>query len=294
MEFTHLNNSGYGRMVDVSDKEPTYRVASAQGCVYLNNETINMIKEGIIKKGDVLNIAQTAGIMAAKKTSFIIPLCHNINLTFADILYNILPERIIIRSLVKTKAETGVEMEALNAVSACALTIYDMCKSVQKNISISDIYLLYKDGGKSGKYILPQVSNVCISEQRGTVKRSVPYVELKKDFGIISDAHAGNWHRQVSLLSKESTAKIENIKLEAGIFAENILTEGICFDNIKIGSILKVGEVSLEVTQIGKECHNSCTVKEKTGKCVMPTDGIFTRVLTDGFIYSGCKIIICS
>lgn len=152
MELTHFNKEGHARMVDVTDKEITCREAIATGVVYMREETIKAIIDGNIKKGDVLSVAQVAGIMAAKKTADIIPMCHPLMLTSVDISFDVRKTEIEIKATVKCKGETGVEMEALNAVSTAALTIYDMCKAVQKDMVISDIKLLEKTGGKSGHY----------------------------------------------------------------------------------------------------------------------------------------------
>lgn len=152
MEFTHFNEEGRAKMVDVTDKNPTNRCAVAEGCVYMNKETVRAIVDGTVKKGDVLSVAQVAGIMAAKKTSDIIPMCHPIMITGVDITFEVKETEIGIRAKVKCKGETGVEMEALTAVSAAALTIYDMCKAIQKDMVIGEIKLLEKSGGKSGDY----------------------------------------------------------------------------------------------------------------------------------------------
>lgn len=153
MEFTHFNEAGKAHMVEVGDKDDTKRVAIARGRIRMKKETIDMVKEGLIKKGDVLSVAQVGGIMGAKKTSELIPMCHNIFLAGADIRFNVLEESIEIESEVKTVGKTGVEMEALTAVSIAALTIYDMCKAVDKSMVIEDIKLIKKSGGKSGEYI---------------------------------------------------------------------------------------------------------------------------------------------
>jgi len=154
-ELTHINNEGRAKMVDVSDKQATVREAIACGTVFVSADTFKIITQGESKKGDVLSVAQVAGIMAAKRTSEIIPMCHPINITGVDISFN--PDKecntIEITAIVHSKGETGVEMEALTAVSVTALTIYDMCKSLQKDIKISDIKLVKKTGGKSGDYI---------------------------------------------------------------------------------------------------------------------------------------------
>ena len=151
-DFTHFNDSGRAKMVDVGEKAVTERIATAGGKVLVNPETFRLIKEGGMKKGDVLGTAQIAGIMAAKKTSAIIPMCHPLMLTGIDIDFNMVEETstIEIKATVKCKGVTGVEMEALTAASAAALTIYDMCKAVQKDMILDRICLLSKTGGKSG------------------------------------------------------------------------------------------------------------------------------------------------
>lgn len=152
MEFTHFNEQGLSKMVDVTDKDITSRKAEATAFVKINKLTLDKIKSGTVSKGDVLSVAQVAGIMAAKNTSNAIPMCHPIIITGADINFEFKENGIIIRSIVRCKGETGVEMEALHAVTVAALTIYDMCKAVQKDIEISDIHLLSKCGGKSGDF----------------------------------------------------------------------------------------------------------------------------------------------
>ena len=152
MEFTHFNTEGRAKMVDVTDKDVTSRQAIAEGVIYMNEQTRQAIVEGKVKKGDVLSVAQVAGIMSAKKTSDIIPMCHPLMLTGVDISFDVKETEIVIRATVKCKGETGVEMEALTAVSAAALTIYDMCKAIQKDMTIGEIKLLEKSGGKSGEY----------------------------------------------------------------------------------------------------------------------------------------------
>ena len=139
-----------------------------------------------------------------------------------------------------------------------------------------------------------KVLAVSISEKKGTKKHTVPFVNLIEDFGIEGDAHAGKWHRQVSLLAQES---MENMKkklptLKAGDFAENILTEGIILYKLPIGTILKIGQCMLEVTQIGKECHFGCEIRHIVGDCVMPREGIFTRVIKGGKIQANDDIEI--
>ena len=152
MKLTHFNEQGRARMVDVSEKAQTYRVARAAATVRMAKATMDKIKEGSIGKGDVLAVAQVAGIMAAKKNSELIPMCHPLLLTKVDISFEIEETALHIRSEVRCHGETGVEMEALTAVSVAALTVYDMCKAVDRAMRIDGIHLLYKEGGKSGVY----------------------------------------------------------------------------------------------------------------------------------------------
>ena len=152
MELTHFNEQGRARMVDVSEKARTFRVARAEATVRMAKTTMDKIKEGDIGKGDVLAVAQVAGIMAAKKNSELIPMCHPLLLTKVDISFSIEDTVLHILSEVRCHGETGVEMEALTAVSVAALTVYDMCKAVQRDMRIDNVHLLYKEGGKSGVY----------------------------------------------------------------------------------------------------------------------------------------------
>ena len=152
MDLTHFNEQGHARMVDVSEKAQTCRVARATVTVQMAAATMERIRAGTIGKGDVLAVAQVAGIMAAKKNSDIIPMCHPLLLTKVDITFALEETDLHIRSEVCCCGETGVEMEALTAASVAALTVYDMCKAVQRDMSITDIRLLYKEGGKSGVY----------------------------------------------------------------------------------------------------------------------------------------------
>ncbi|MDI6689346.1 MAG: cyclic pyranopterin monophosphate synthase MoaC [Actinomycetota bacterium] len=154
-EFTHIDEHGRARMVDVSEKEPTVREAIARGRVKMSPKTLKLIKTGGIRKGDVLAVAQVAGIMAAKRTSELIPMCHPLQITAVDIDFSMNDEdsTVEVEAVVKTRDRTGVEMEALVAVSAAALTIYDMCKAVDRAITLTDIRLVKKTGGKSGTFI---------------------------------------------------------------------------------------------------------------------------------------------
>lgn len=153
-DLTHFNQRGEAHMVDVGDKDVTHRVAVAGGEIRMLPETLAMIAEGTHKKGDVLGIARIAGIMGAKRTSDLIPLCHPIGLTHVDIAFQIdtKENRVSCAARTETRSQTGVEMEALTAVQVALLTIYDMCKAVDRGMVIGDICLLEKAGGKSGNY----------------------------------------------------------------------------------------------------------------------------------------------
>ncbi len=153
-DFTHFNEDGRAKMVNVGAKESSHRKAVAAGTVLVNRETFSLIQSGGMKKGDVLTVAQIAGIMGAKKTSDIIPMCHPIQIHGVNLELALNEERcaVEITATVSCDGKTGVEMEALTAVSVAALTIYDMCKAVQKDIVIEQIYLLEKSGGIHGDY----------------------------------------------------------------------------------------------------------------------------------------------
>jgi cyclic pyranopterin phosphate synthase len=152
MEFTHVNEQGRARMVDVSAKDDSERVAIARAVISMQPETLALIKSGGIKKGDVLAVAQVAGIMGAKQTSSLVPMCHPLMLTSVDLNFEMDDDNscIIITSVVKTTGKTGVEMEAITGAAVAAITIYDMAKAVDRWMEISEIKLLEKWGGKSG------------------------------------------------------------------------------------------------------------------------------------------------
>jgi len=151
-KLSHFNRHGEAQMVDIAAKAVTHRIAIAEGTIAMNRETLTMVEEGLHKKGDVLGIARIAGIMAAKKTADLIPLCHPLPLTHIEISFSLDAKESAVRceSKVETSARTGVEMEALTAVQVALLTVYDMCKSVDRGMSISGVRLLEKMGGKSG------------------------------------------------------------------------------------------------------------------------------------------------
>ena len=154
LTLNHIDDEGRARMVDISDKPDSARTAVAKGRVLLGEEAFNLVRENRIRKGDVLSVAQIAGILGAKQTSRLVPLCHDVLLEGVDLDLELNEDdfAIDVRAFVKTTGPTGVEMEALTAVSVAALTIYDMCKSVSKEIAITDTQLLAKTGGQSGDY----------------------------------------------------------------------------------------------------------------------------------------------
>ena len=153
-EFNHFDKNGNAVMVDVSGKEPTYRTAVAQGKILVSEEILQAVLEQKVKKGDVLGVARVAGIMAVKQTSSIIPMCHPLMIQKCSVDFQVLLGEQAIQAVctVKTEGKTGVEMEALHGVSAALLTIYDMCKAIDKKMVIRDIHLVEKTGGKSGDF----------------------------------------------------------------------------------------------------------------------------------------------
>ncbi len=154
-KLSHLDAEGKARMVDVSGKEVTERIAVARGTIFMRAETLSLIMEKKVKKGDVFSVARVAGIMAAKKTSELIPMCHPLNLTSVEIELTPQqdPPRVEIEAVVKVTGKTGVEMEAMTAAAVAGLTIYDMCKAVDREMTVSDVRLVKKSGGKSGAFI---------------------------------------------------------------------------------------------------------------------------------------------
>jgi len=154
-KLTHLDPEGRARMVDVTEKDITERVAAARGTVFMRPETLSLIMDKKVEKGDVFSVARVAGIMAAKKTPELIPMCHPLNITSVEVFLTPQqnPARVEIEAVVRVIGKTGVEMEAMTAVSVCGLTIYDMCKAVDREMSIGEIRLVKKSGGKSGTFI---------------------------------------------------------------------------------------------------------------------------------------------
>ena len=162
MEFTHFDENGNALMVDVSEKAETKREGTARGRIYMSHHCLKKVKEGTMAKGDVLGVARVAGIMGAKKTSELIPLCHLLNLTKLTVDFTIKEETNEIEAActARTTGKTGVEMEALTGVNIALLTIYDMCKAVDKSMEMGNIYLEHKSGGKSGEFVNPRKQGI--------------------------------------------------------------------------------------------------------------------------------------
>lgn len=294
-KLSHLGESGNIQMVDISSKIPTLRRARCSGRIYMKSETINLIKKNKIEKGNVLTTAKIAGILAAKQTDKFIPLCHTISMDIIDLNFEINENFIEATSLVETTYKTGVEMEAFMVVSIALLTIYDMCKSVDRTMEIDEIKLLEKRGGKTTFY-RNKILSINISKDRGTIKRPVREVKIVKNFGIESDAHSEkNSPRQISILSTLSIEKIrkKGLNIKYGEFGENLTIKDIPIYEIPVGTKIKCGnEVELEITQIGKECINRCSIYEQVGDCVMPREGVFARVLRGGILQVNEDIVI--
>ena len=312
-DLTHINEQGRARMVDVSAKEGTQRVARAAGFVHMVPATLELVRTGGCKKGDVLAVAQVAGIMAAKRCWELVPMCHPIQLTGVDVRFELsdAPCGVAIEAECRCCGQTGVEMEALTAASVAGLTIYDMLKAVQRDMVVSDVRLLEKSGGKSGHFVRGSVVAVdkgtvplstadgvvvatSVSTKKGTRKVPQESIRLEVGLGVAGDAHAGAWHRMVSLLPEESVDEMRELlpKLAAGDFAENILTRGLSLKDLPVGTVLEVGECELAMTQIGKKCHSDCEIHRITGKCVMPTDGVFAVVTRGGTVRPGDPVRI--
>jgi cyclic pyranopterin monophosphate synthase len=323
--LSHIDESGAARMVDVSGKRATIRVARVGARVWMAPATLCLLEEQALPKGDVLAVAKVAGIMAAKRTSELVPLCHPLALSQVDLTFAIAEDeaRIDIECTTRTEDRTGVEMEALVGASVAAITIYDMCKAVDRGMVIGDLRLLEKTGGKedyiraaedaaardasaapegdTGRLSAPSaavmptvppagtVVAVNVSEAKGERKKAAVEVMLRQEHGIEGDAHAGSWHRQVSLLAQESIDKMTAAGLDVGPgdFAENVTTLGIDVAALPVGTTLDMGEALVEVTQIGKECHARCAIYYQAGDCVMPREGIFVRVLRGGRVAPG-------
>ncbi len=298
-------------MIDVTEKAETVREAIAKGKISMSASTLELIREGKILKGDILAVSETAGILAAKDTPKLIPLCHPLLLTDISIEYYLPPNGNYIDIIAKTRGtgKTGFEMEALIAVAVSALNIYDMCKGIDKSMSIDQIRLMRKSGGKSGVYVAETENSqnnskcgkliaVCISETDDS-KVPVEKAVLRKGYGLVGDMHAGS-SRQVSLLSKETIDKMlialssvnykrmqsQKIEIHPGDSAENLLIEGLDLVSLPLNTKIHIGEKALlKVSQIGKKFH-------KPGYYLLPLEGIFADVIKGGVVQAGDDVVI--
>jgi cyclic pyranopterin monophosphate synthase len=255
MDLTHIDEKGAARMVDVSEKQPTKREAKAQAVVKMRPETLSLILTDQIKKGDVFATARIAGIMAAKKTSEIIPLCHPIPITSVSV--EIVPEKpdtVVIEATVGCKFETGVEMEALHAASAAALTLYDMCKAVDRGMEIVSIRLLEKSGGRSGHFVRKE-------------DPSIVAFRLKKG-------------AEVSMLDTHAKADMQAVR-EQGLcmkkFKADIETKNTDFDKLSVGDTFEIGGYGFTVTR-KKECFEDCALHNSGQYCPLKHGCIFAEV----------------
>ncbi len=299
MEFTHFNEQNRARMVNVGDKNVSKRLALASGRIFVSPELIELINGGRVKKGDVLAVSQVAGIMAAKETSRIIPMCHPLFLSGVDIQFSVNDDSIDAVSVVTCEGKTGVEMEALTAVSIALLSIYDMCKSTGYGMSMGNISLLYKEGGKSDyvrdKGAAGEVVSLNVGSGKGSVKKPVSECSFISGKGIENDAHFGSGKRQVSLLARESYAEVDakpGHSLEWGSFGENITTGGLSFHTLPLGTIFKIGNVFLRLSQTGKTCRSGEEKQPFAGDCVMPGEVVFAEVIYGGKAVTGDPIQI--
>ena len=307
-KFSHVDNEGRARMVDVSPKSVQLRTAKARGQIQMAEATARLIAENRMKKGDVLTVAEVVGITAAKRTFELIPLCHPLDITRVDVAASIEKNAVVVTSEVSCIGRTGIEMEALMAVSVALLTVYDMCKAVDKQMRINDILLIEKTKEdltatplppretheKLHQYARGNVVSVNISTEKGTPKKPVREI-LINDQGVAGDAHSGHWHRQLSVLAAEMIEAFSaqtGRKIAPGEFAENITSRGLALEEVSLLDRFQIGDVLLEVTQIGKTCHgDTCAIFREVGQCVMPKQGIFCRVLSGGRVLPGDPMI---
>jgi cyclic pyranopterin phosphate synthase len=303
--LTHVDQHGTARMVDVDGKTVTHRRAVAGAFIHMHPETLAMIAEGLAPKGDVFAVARVAGIMAAKRTSELIPLCHQLSITRASVDFEPMAGGVNILATVETNDVTGVEMEALTAAGVAALTLYDMCKAVDRGMIVDNLGLVEKNGGRSGRWTreeevqampLPPpgvVVSVNLSARKTVRKTRGQSGTLVFDRGFEGDAHAGDWHRQVSLLGQESIDKMvaRGLRVGPGDFAENITTSGINLLALPVGTVIAIGDSSkLEISQMGKVCHTRCAIYYQAGDCVMPREGLFAVVRGAGEVRIGDAI----
>jgi cyclic pyranopterin monophosphate synthase len=296
-------------MMDVSRKDETQRGATAECVVRMKPATLRLIRTGKIPKGDVAAVSQTAGILAAKQTPALLPLCHPLLPGSIDVAIDTASadDTVTIRATVTGIGRTGFEMEAMVAASVAALNLYDMCKSVDRAMTIERTRLLHKSGGKSGTYVAGDqrrlvpagtVVAVCLGQDKGP-KSPVSEVVLEQGVGLVGDSHAGS-ERQVSLLAVETVDKLlaalqqvnprmmetQGVRIDPGDSAENLLTQGLELVSLPLGTKLRIGaDAIVELTQIGKQFH-------KPGFFLLPLEGVFGKVQRSGTVKPGDPISV--
>ncbi len=284
------------RMKDVSHKPVTTRKAVAEAFIFTS-----WVRES--PKGSVECTAAVCATAAAKETSRLLPLCHPIftDSVEVDVEYEQAAGGFRVTARVISRAPTGPEMEALHACSAAALCIYDMLKGVAPAMNVQGPWLRHKSGGGSGTKDIPpprprfgRVVSINLAAKKGDPKQAVRRAVFIRGEGMEGDAHRGT-KRQISMLDVESISLIENElgePLPPGAFGENITYWGPPLYRYPVGTRVRTGDVLLEISAIGKECHSGCSIERRVGRCVMPHRGVFLHVLEGGVVESGDRIFV--
>ena len=285
MELTHVNGRGEARMVDISEKESTVRNARAQAVVRCDPSTIERIASGAMPKGDVFSCARIAGIMAAKRTAELIPMCHPLPVSGITIDITARDSSIRIVSSVSCAYQTGAEMESLTAASVAALTLYDMCKAVDRNMIIGQVMLLSKTGGKSGAYIRPVITAIRTKEAKGAPLTTHETRE-------ITDLVSGDGKSPLTLVASDTLSAISK-------------TDGVCtkrfWANIEVsrlpdglaeGGCLRLGGALCEVSRVGRSCHRLCEAGKAGETCALVREAVALEILKSGTLAVGDEIIL--
>jgi len=283
MELTHVNERGEARMVNISTKEFTVRSACAQAVVHCSNATIERIINGNVPKGDVLSCARIAGIMAAKRTAEWIPMCHPLPLSSVDIDIHTRETSIRIVSTVRCVYKTGAEMEALTAASVAALTLYDMCKAVDKGMVIHKVMLLSKTGGKSGAFIRPVITALKTKKAKGSPPTSHETLEIPYP---CSDAGDLSLIASDALLAVEKAGGICTKRFWANI-AVSRLPEGA-----EEGSYLRLGGALCRIDRVGRPCHRLCDTGKAGEACALVREAVFLKIIEGGTLCVGDEITL--
>ncbi len=271
MELTHLDEHGAARMVDVSEKKVTTRDALAEGFIRMRPETLALITAGGMPKGDVFAVARVAGIMAAKRTSDLIPMCHPLPIDSVKVdIRPVPPDRVHILARVRCTHKTGVEMEALTAASVAALTVYDMCKAVDRGMCIENVKLMEKSGGKSGAY------------RRATLESARV------------DTLSPETMEDVSLLSGETLDLMRALDYRGLCmkkFKADLVTRGLDYTALRAGDLLEIGGAAIEITRTGKHCYPECPLRQENIACTLSRDVAFGKIVQAGSIAAGDGIV---